>query len=127
MDGNMDEFKITVIEDGAFLRVTLVGPAFRANLLAALQRITTEARSRNIWRVLVDAKGLPPPLGTFEKYDFALEVARVADPRMKTAVVARAEMVDHFFETVARNRGVGLMVFLNETPALEWLLDAESR
>jgi hypothetical protein len=36
-------------------------------------------------------------------------------------------MVDHFFETVARNRGVGLMVFSNETPALEWLLDAESR
>jgi hypothetical protein len=127
MDGNMDEFKITVIEDGRFLRVTLAGPAVRVNLLAALQRIITEAKSRNVWRVFVDAKGLPPPLGTFEKYDLALEVARVTDPRMKTAVVARAEMVDHFFETVARNRGVGLMVFSNETPALEWLLDAESR
>jgi hypothetical protein len=127
MDGLMDEFRITVIEDGAFLRITLVGPALRANLLAALQRIVTEVSSRNVWRVLVDAKGLPPPLGTFEKYDLALEVARAADPRMKTAVVARAEMVDHFFETVARNRGVGLMVFSNETPALEWLLDPETR
>jgi hypothetical protein len=123
----MDEFAITVAEEGTFLRITLAGPASRTNLLAALQRLITEVTSRNVWRVLVDANGLPSPLGTFEKYEFALEVARVSDPRMKTAVVARPEMVDHFFETVARNRGVGVMVFSKEAPALEWLLDASSR
>jgi hypothetical protein len=127
MDGNMDEFKITVIEDGAFLRVTLAGRATRTNLFAALQRIVAETQSRDVWLVLVDATGVPPPFGTFEKYDLALEFARITNPHTKTAVVARAEMVDHFFETVARNRGVGVMVFSSETPALEWLLDAESR
>ncbi len=123
----MDEFKITVIDDDAFLRVTLAGRASRTNLLAALQRIVAETQSRDVWLVLVDATQVPPPFGTFEKYDLALEFARRVNPRTKTAVIARPEMVDHFFETVARNRGVGVMVFTNETPALEWLLDAAAR
>jgi len=125
--GNMDEFEITVVADGEFLRVTLLGPASLSNLFAALQRIMAETKSRDIWRVLVDATGIPPPLGTSEKYDLGLETARVADPRLKTAVVARSENVDHFFETVARNRGVSIMVFLQENAAVRWLLDTESR
>jgi hypothetical protein len=46
---------------------------------------------------------------------------------MKSAVVARSENVDHFFETVARNRGVSVMVFLQENAAISWLLDRASR
>jgi hypothetical protein len=127
MAGNLDEFKITVRDEGEFLRVTLIGPGSLPNLFAALQRIIAETKSRDIWRVLVDATGVPPPLGTSEKYDLGLETARVADPRMKSAVVARSENVDHFFETVARNRGVSVMVFLQENAAISWLLDRASR
>jgi hypothetical protein len=127
MAGSLDEFKITVRDEGEFLRVTLIGPGSLPNLLAALQRIIAETKSRDIWRVLVDATGVPPPLGTSEKYDLGLETARVADPRMKSAVVARSENVDHFFETVARNRGVSVMVFLQENAAISWLLDRASR
>ena len=123
----MDDFKIRVTEEGAFIRVVLAGKASRTNLFAALQRIVAETQSRDVRLVLVDAREIPPPFGTFEKYDLALEFARMANPRTKTAVIARAEMVDHFFETVARNRGVGVMVFTNEAPALEWLLDAATR
>jgi len=123
----MDGLKFTVIDDGAYLRVTVSGRSSLGNLIAALRRIVAEVQSRGNWRVLVDATGIPPPLSTFEKYDLALEFSRVADPKLKTAIVAQTAMVDHFFETVARNRGVGVMVFTNEAPALEWLLDAASR
>lgn len=123
----MDGLKFTVVSDGAYLRVTVSGRSNLGNLVAALQRIIAEVQSRGIWRVLVDATGIPPPLSTFEKYDLALEFSRLAVPKLKTAIVARTAMVDHFFETVARNRGVGVMVFTDETPALEWLLDEESR
>jgi hypothetical protein len=124
---HMDGPKFTVVDDGAYLRVTVTGKSSRGNLLTALQRIVAEVQSRQIWRVLVDATGIPPPMTTFEKFDLALEVSRIANPKSKTAIVARTEMVDHFFETVARNRGVGVMVFSMEAPALEWLLDPESR
>lgn len=127
MGDNLDKFEITVRDVGEFLRVTVIGPGSLPNLFAALQRIIAETRSRDLWRVLVDATGIPPPLGTSEKYDLGLETARVADPRMKTAVVARTENVDHFFETVARNRGVSVMVFLEENAAISWLLDGASR
>jgi|SRR5271169_423094 len=123
----MDELEITISDDGAFLRIALTGPGSRENLLAALQRIVAETKSRDIWRVLVDATGIPPPLSTSEKYDLALDVARLTNPKLKTAIVARTELVDHFFETVARNRGVGVMVFTKEAPALAWLLDTASR
>jgi len=124
---HMDEPNFTVVDDGKYLRVTVTGRSSRSNLITALQRIVAEVQSREIWRVLVDATGIPPPMTTIEKYDLALEFSRIANPKLKTAIVARTEMVDHFFETVARNRGVGVMVFTKEVPALEWLLDAASR
>jgi hypothetical protein len=124
---HMDAPKFTVAGDGAYLRVTVTGRSSRSNLLTALQRIVAEVQLREIWHVLVDATGIPPPMTTFEKYDLALEFSRIANPKLKTAIVARTEMVDHFFETVARNRGVGVMVFTKEAPALEWLLDPASR
>jgi hypothetical protein len=123
----MDAPKFSVVDDGAYLRVIVTGRSSRGNLLPALQRIAAEVQAREIWRVLVDATGIPPPMTTFEKYDLAIEFSRIANPKLKTAIVAPAEMVDHFFETVARNRGVGVMVFTKEAAALEWLLDPASR
>jgi hypothetical protein len=124
---HMDAPKCTVADDGEYLRVTVTGRSSRGNLFPALQRIVAEVQAREIWRVLVDATGIPLPMTTFEKYDLALEFSRIANPKLKTAIVARTEMVDHFFETVARNRGMGVMVFTQEAPALEWLLDPASR
>lgn len=41
---------------------------------------------------------------------------------MIMTVFARAELVDYFFETVARNRGASVRVFTHEGTALQWLL-----
>jgi hypothetical protein len=122
----MDQFAITVTKDGGFLRVTIRGPATRTNLLGAVERIIVETKLEDIWRVLVDATGAPATLGAFDKYQIGVEFARVADRRMTMAVVARAEIVDHFFETVARNRGGPVRVFTDETAALHWLLGTAS-
>jgi hypothetical protein len=117
----MDEFDIKVTKDSGFLRVTIRGPATRTNLFRVLERIRVETKLEDTWRVLVDATGLPPP-GTVEKYELGIEFARTADRRMTMAVVGRPEAVDHFFETVARNRGGSVRVFTDETAALHWLL-----
>jgi hypothetical protein len=121
----MDQPEITVTTDGRYLRLTLGGPAERGGLLRVLERIFTETKAQNIWRVLVDATAMPTPVGTFEKYQLGTEFARVADRRMRLAVVGRPELVDHFFETVARNRGGAVAVFTEEGAALHWLIGAE--
>jgi hypothetical protein len=123
----MHEFAITVTADGGFLRLTIRGPGTRTNLLGVLERIIVEAKLTDIWRVLLDATGATVALSAFDKYEIGVEFARVADRRMALAVVGRPEAVDHFFETVARNRGGAVRVFTDEAAALRWLLDTTNR
>src|SRR5277367_2981198 len=121
----MDQPEITVTTDGRYLRLTLGGPSVHGGLLRLLERIVAETKSRDIWQVLIDAMAIQTPLGTFEKYQVGIELVRIADRRMRLAVVGRSELIDHFFETVARNRGGAVAVFTEEGPALHWLIGAE--
>jgi hypothetical protein len=77
--------------------------------------------------VLVDATHGRSPIGAFDKFEIGVQLASTADRRLILAVVARAEEVDHFFETVARNRGGAVRVFTDEATALQWLLGAAAR
>jgi hypothetical protein len=120
----MQEFEITVTQADGFLRMTIRGAGTRNNLLRTLERIIAETQSQDTWRVLLDAtaaKGIP---GAFDKFEIGVQLARAADRRLRLAVVARFEAVDHFFETVARNRGGAVRVFTDEAGALHWLLGA---
>src|ERR1700733_265848 len=120
----MEQFEITVPTDGSYLRVTGSGPAMRGDLHRLLERIFAETRSRDVWRVLLDLTKIQTPVGTFERYQLGMEFARSADRRLKLAGVGRPEFVDHFFETVARNRGGAVAVFTEESSALDWLTGA---
>jgi hypothetical protein len=123
----MDEFEITVTQGDGFLRLTVYGPGTRANMLATLQRMIAETKSHNIWRVLLDATQGRSLISAFDKFEIGVQLAGSVDRRMILAVVARAEAVDHFFETVARNRGGAVRVFTDEAAALQWLLGAAAR
>ena len=123
----MDVFEITVTEADGFLRLTLRGPGTRANLLITLQRIIAETQSRKIWQVLLDATAAHSLVGAFDKFEIGVELARAADRRLRLAVVARVEVVDHFFETVARNRGGAVRVFTDEAAACLWLTGAPTQ
>jgi hypothetical protein len=120
----MEQSEITVTTDGVYLRVTLGGPGIPGGLLGLLERTVAETKSRNIWLVLVDMMAVRAPVGTFEKYQVGIELVRVADRRMRLAAVGRPVLVDHFFETVARNRGGAVAVFTEESAALHWLIGA---
>jgi hypothetical protein len=117
-----DEFAITVTKDSGFLRIAVHGPATRTNLLRTLHQIIVETKSQDVWRVLLDATGAGAKIGAFDKFEIGVELARAADRRMRLAVLAVPAAVDHFFETVARNRGGAVRVFTDEAAALEWLV-----
>jgi hypothetical protein len=124
-ENHLNTFDIDIIDEGGVLRFTLKGPGTYANLLRAAGTIIGETKSRAIWRVLCDATAMSDPVGAFEKFEAAVELARGADPRLKMAVVARIEAIDYIFENVARNRGVAVAVFRDEGAALEWLRSAK--
>jgi hypothetical protein len=118
-------FDIGILEERGILRFTLRGPGTHAHLLHAVATIAGESASRGTWLVLCDASRVTPPPGAFERFEAGVELARAADPRMKLAVVARAEIVDYIFQNVARSRGASVAVFSSETAALRWLLGAK--
>jgi hypothetical protein len=121
-----DTTEYTINQEGDWLRLTLNGRMTRGSLLRALAQIVAETKSRNVWRVLCDANSVPAPIGTSEKFAVGAELARTADRRMIMAVVAGADLVDYFFETVARNRGASVRVFTNEATAIQWLSSIQS-
>jgi hypothetical protein len=117
-------FEIEIIEERGILRFTLRGSASYTHLLRAVATIASETKSRSIWLVLCDVSTLEfPRESVFERFEAAVELARQADPRMKMAVVVRADLIDHVFENVARNRGTSVATFDKEVTALQWLRD----
>ncbi len=122
----MQAFKSVISEEDGYLRLTLSGPSTRGGLVRALTEVVAATKSRQIWRVLCDATAVPPPVSTSDKYEVGTKLARTADRRMVFAVFARSELIDHFFETVARDRGASVRVFVNETTALQWLFSRSS-
>jgi len=75
--------------------------------------------------VLVDAREVPAPIPTIDKYDIGVATAHALSGRIKLAVVASPENVDHLFATVARGRGAMVLEFTDETKALSWLMGAD--
>jgi hypothetical protein len=122
---SVDAFEIEIIEERGILRFALRGPATHTHLLRAVSAIVGETKSRCIWYVLCDTSGLTTEGGAFERFEAAVEFARAADPRVKMAVVARAEIVDYIFQNVARSRGASVAVFSKEVAALQWLRVAQ--
>jgi hypothetical protein len=120
---SLDIFEFEVIEEGDILRLILKGPATLRELLRAVATVVAEIKSRRIWQVLCDATSITS-LGAFERFEVGVELARVADKRMKLAVVARADLIDYIFENVARNRGASVRVFADTAAALRWLRES---
>jgi len=117
-----DEFPTVVTEGPGFVRITVSGPSTGARLRRLLERVVAESESTGMACVLVDGREVPPPIPTTDKYDIGVATARSLDAKTKLAVLGRPVNVDHFFETVARNRGANVAVFTDERAALEWLV-----
>jgi len=120
-----DDFLTVVTEGPGFIRITLSGPSTPARLRRGLERVVAEGASRGIARVLVDAREVPAPIPTIDKYDIGIATAHALSSRIKLAVVASRDNVDHLFATVARGRGAMVLEFTDETEALNWLMGAD--
>jgi hypothetical protein len=123
MDG--DDFQTVVTEGAGFVRITVSGPFTRARFGRLVQRIVAEAGSRGETRVLVDLQAVPMNLSTMDRYEMGVAAGRLL-VGVKVVVIATRAVVDHFAETVARNRGAVVGVFTEEAAALKWLLGPET-
>ena len=74
--------------------------------------------------VLIDVSSLPPDTTITEDFYDASKVARMLGGKIrKLAILETEKRKDfiEFFETVARNRGLFVKIFFDETEAIAWL------
>jgi hypothetical protein len=122
-------FDFSITEKEEYLIFKLEGIRSRkanSEVAEAIRRVCTETSCH---RVLVDAVALENRLGVLDAHagpttDFPRDVA---SKRIKVAVLDRREFEKNyrFFETVARNAGYFLRVFVDRKKALDWLLSDE--
>ena len=90
------------------------------------------AAKHNLFKILIDCRGLRGAPGTVQRFDLSDSVSRfyhqsrVQAPNkapLRLAVVGSEPLIDRerFGETVARNRGVPLKVATSLEEALQWL------
>jgi len=116
-----DQFLTVVAEGPGLVRITMSGPSTAARLHRALDRVVAESEARAITRVLVDAREVPPPVPTADKFDLGVAAGHALGSRIKLAVLGSPATVDHFFATVARSRGAIVLAFTDEIIAVKWL------
>ncbi len=73
-------------------------------------------------RALIDARDLQADLTTMALFRAGEDAASVTRLGLRFALVAREDMQDAFFGTVASNRGAHLGIFTDGDAAREWLL-----
>ena len=73
-------------------------------------------------RILVDATGLSGELEELDRFRIGEYAAEVLSRDVRFAMLAEDKRINKFFENVATNRGLNLIVVGNRQTALDWLL-----
>lgn len=122
MKGYDEEFRF---EDGV-LHVRLSGtyPVQRApgegNLF---QPLIDGCAAHGCRKALIDARTLDVALGTMGLFQAGTDAAHLTRSGLRIALLARPDMLDPFFEDVARNRGGDVGVFTDADAARAWLME----
>lgn len=123
------EFTFRVKDKIDYLIFELDGDRSRRTNAKVADAIRDACASHSCKRVLVDALALENRLGVLDAHagpttDFPRDVA---SKQIKVAVVDRKEFASgfRFFETVARNAGYFLRVFIDREAAIKWLLSED--
>lgn len=110
------------VREGDWLVVRTSGPINVDWFVGVIAQVAAALRAAPAAAVLVDISEMFGPLDDLGRYRFAMAAvsAELAGP---IAFVGREGLIDpgRFGEVVARNRGVNVRVFVDETEGRAWL------
>ena len=93
------------------------------NYILIFQNILKYANSNNKNRILIDGRKIHVFANVLNRFDIGEFMANYVKFACKiAALTSEKEFKKRFAETVARNRGLNFLVFLEEQQAIKWLL-----
>jgi len=122
-------YAISVDEHDAIAKICLTGEIPHGEHLKARDELLALCRSRDIHKILVDARELIAATGTMALFDFSASWAQLAQrtPVILAGVLPRDPATKEslrFGDTVAANRGLVTHAFEDPDQARRWLRDA---
>lgn len=102
-------------------------PKTAQGVMQAIPHIAEAMAETGCHKVLVDFTTAEGPVSLMERLEMAEVLAATTPRTMKLAAVVTRQQLDpqRFGETIARNKGVNMRVFLDRDRALRWLLSDE--
>ena len=111
--------------DGTHARVRLFGDVTKRDLEESRSKATSALAASNCNRILVEGIHANRRVSVTEDHQFVSGFSDSFPPGVRIALVTHPDEVEalRLVENVAQNRGVNLLLFLDEAEALAWLLD----
>jgi len=106
---------------GDFLLAEVNRPYSLEVFISTVHKVAEHCREENLNKALIDLRNMQGDPSILDRYRTGIEIANVWGPRIKVAVIGRADVIDHMGENTAVNRGAKIMVTSEEAQALEWL------
>ncbi len=111
-------------ENEQILEVLVEGSYEFNEMIQLMKRIANECARLAIDKVLVDLTELDDRVPDMDRFRLGEHSAKLRKSPIRVGIVDRLEKINHFFETVARNRGVQVDVGTNRNAVLETLTTA---
>lgn len=103
------------------LSIQAAGEYSLADLCALFDRVREESDKRADQGVILDLVNVAGTIPVLDMLVLGEHCASVWKQASRTAIVSPMGGLDRFFENVARNKGVQLVVVPNQCAAMEWL------
>lgn len=107
---------------GDYLKFSVSGDWTEDSACILIDAIKHECEKRKARKLLLDLKEYILCESEMTRYFSGVRLAEAFLSPYRIAAFTRAGAINRFAETVARNRGVDIMVFPDEPQALAWLL-----
>lgn len=115
--------QIEITKAEGYLQLTFSGPFSPAGAKDSIDAMVSACAREGCPKVLFDCRPMTGDLTVSDRFETGTYVASKIPGQVKIAMLGREDQIsdDDFFETVARNRGVNIIVFSDSDAALEWL------
>jgi len=114
--------EISFKKEDTHLVATCLGEWDAPQMTKFVMQMRDNARQLSCTRILADCRKLSAPPTEFHRFLAGQDVATFLPPPFKLAVLYVEELINHFGETTAVNRGADIHVYPKEEQALQWLL-----
>lgn len=114
---------VSIHEEPGYLVIAVEGDYEIGDMKRMIQGLMVESEKRGFDRALVDISKIEGPIKQFDRFLIGQHAAELWRPRLRVAVVYRAEEINRFTEEVATSRGANMRIFPDVESALHWLME----